>query len=206
MITEIEDYFTSGCGRCPRFATEECSTRPWIEGLLELRRICLAAGLAEAVKWGHPCYGHAGRNIAIIGAFRADFRISFFDAALLSDPRNLLEKQGPNTRHANAIRFADTDGVFRMEAALHGWLSEAKGHAEAGRRPPKDDTDLPMPKELAEALQADPDLAAAYHALTPGRQKSHLLAFNATKSPATRTARILKARDKILAGKGATER
>ena len=72
MITEIEDYFTRGCGRCDRFATPDCSTRLWIAGLEQLRRLCLAAGLTEMLKWGHPCYMHAGRNIVIMGAFRGD--------------------------------------------------------------------------------------------------------------------------------------
>ncbi len=54
MITEVEHYFTLGCGRCERFATADCSTRRWIDGLTALRRICLAAGLAETAKWGHP--------------------------------------------------------------------------------------------------------------------------------------------------------
>ncbi len=31
-----------------------------------------------------------------------------------------------------------------------------------------------MPDELAEVLDADPELAEAFHALTPGRQKSYL--------------------------------
>ena len=45
MITDPDDYFTKGCGRCERFATPDCSTRPWIEGLNALRRICLELGL-----------------------------------------------------------------------------------------------------------------------------------------------------------------
>ena len=52
MITDIEEYFSKGCGRCERFATSECSTRQWIQGLTDLRRICLEAGLVETVKWG----------------------------------------------------------------------------------------------------------------------------------------------------------
>jgi uncharacterized protein YdeI (YjbR/CyaY-like superfamily) len=86
MIEDIEDYFARGCGRCGRFATPDCSTRRWEEGLRGLRRLCREAGLAETVKWGHPCYMHAGRNLAILGAFRGDFRLSFFDAALMRDP------------------------------------------------------------------------------------------------------------------------
>ena len=31
MITDVEDYFTKGCGRCDRFGTPDCSTRRWID-------------------------------------------------------------------------------------------------------------------------------------------------------------------------------
>lgn len=77
MITDIEDYFIKGCGRCDRFDTPACSTMRWEKGLKTLREICRNAGLEEAVKWAHPCYRHAGRNIVIIGALRNDFRLSF---------------------------------------------------------------------------------------------------------------------------------
>ena len=80
MITEIEDFFTKGCGRCARFDTPDCSARVWGDGLLALRALCREAGLVETVKWGHPCYMHAGRNVALIGALRGDFRLNFFEA------------------------------------------------------------------------------------------------------------------------------
>ena len=80
MITKIEDYFSLGCGRCERFATADCSTQKWAGGLLALRQLCIDMTLVETVKWAHPCYMHKDRNIAIIGALRDDFRISFFNA------------------------------------------------------------------------------------------------------------------------------
>ena len=206
MITEIEDYFSKGCGRCDRFATPDCSTKLWAAGLADLRRICLAAGLTETVKWGHPCYMHAGRNIAIIGAFRGDFRISFFDAALMRDPEGVLEKQGPNTRYADMIRFADNGRVLAMEGVIRSYLRESMGYAEAGIRPPKEASDIDLPDEMTEALDSDPELAEAFHGLTPGRQKSYAINLNGAKTPATRVARIARFRDHILAGKGATER
>lgn len=206
MITDIEDFFARGCGRCARFDTPDCSTRKWAAGLADLRRICLAAGLEETVKWGHPCYMHAGRNIAIIGAFRADFRLTFFDAALMTDPAGVLEPAGPNTRHAGVFRFTDNAQVARMEPVIRAYLEEAMGHAAAGTRPPKDDSAPDLPDELVEALDHDPELAEAFHRLTPGRQKSHVIHLASAKTSATRNARIARLRDKILAGKGATER
>ncbi len=121
MITEIEDFFTQGCGRCERFATPDCSARKWAACLAELRRICREAGLMEAVKWGHPCYMHAGRNIALLGALREDCRLSFFHAALLKDPARILEKQGPNTQHADTVRFTGVDQVAAQAEVLREW-------------------------------------------------------------------------------------
>lgn len=206
MITDIEDFFTKGCGRCDRFATPDCSTRRWVQGLNELRRICRDAGLLETVKWAHPCYMHAGRNIAIIGAFRDDFRLSFLDAALLRDPEGLLEKQGPNTRHPDMIRFVGNGQVAEREPVILSYLREAMGHAEQGLRPPREDGAPDLPDELIAALDADPELAEAFQALTPGRQRSYAIALNSAKTSATRTARIARFRDRIIAGKGAMER
>ena len=92
MITNIEDYFTKGCDRCVKFNTPECATQIWAKGLAGLRTLCLDAGLDETVKWGHPCYMHAGRNIAIFGAFRENFRLSFMNGSLLKDTQKVLKK------------------------------------------------------------------------------------------------------------------
>ena len=181
MITNIDEYFLKGCGRCERFATPDCSTRQWIEGLTELRRICRDAGLVETVKWAHPCYMHADRNIAIIGAFRSDFRLSFFNAALMKDPEDVLEKQGPNTRHADMIRFVSNDAVAAMESVILSYLHEAMGYADAGIVAPKKENDIDLPEEIIEALEADPELAEAFERLTPGRQRSYVINLNSAE-------------------------
>jgi len=206
MITDPDDFFTQGCGRCDRFATPDCSTRPWIEGLNALRRLCLDVGLEETVKWAHPCYLHAGRNIALLGAFRSDFRLTFLNAGLLVDGEGVLEPQGPNSRTPGVIRFTGNGQVAQKEAIIRAYLRQLMDYAEAGTKPPKTERQIETPDELTEALDADPALAEAFHALTPGRQKSYLFALNQAKQPATRFARIEKFRDKILAGKGALER
>ena len=206
MITDIEDYFAKGCGRCDRFDTASCSTKRWRKGLAELRAICLSAGLEETVKWGHPCYMHAGRNIVLIGAFIGDFRLSFFNAALLRDPEGVLEKAGPNTRQAGTIRFTSEHKVAELAGTIGTYIEEAKEYADAGLKPPKDDSLPELPDELAEALDADPGLAEAFHALTPGRQRSYVIRLADAKKPETRVRRIEGFRARIMAGKGATER
>lgn len=206
MITDPETFFAKGCGRCDRFAAPDCSTMLWLPGLLTLRSLCRDAGLTEVAKWGHPTYMHRGRNIAILGAFRGDFRMTFFNAALLTDPEGALERQGPNTRHPDCLRFADSAAPLAMAPTIRAYLAEAMGYAEQGILPAKTPSDIELPAELVEALDVDPKLAEAFAALTPGRQKSWALFLNDAKTLATRQSRIEKGRAKIMEGKGATER
>jgi uncharacterized protein YdeI (YjbR/CyaY-like superfamily) len=206
MITDPATYFISGCGRCDRFATPECSAAIWADGQALLRTLCLDAGMTETAKCGHPCYMHAGRNVAILGAFRGNFRLSFFHASLLRDAGGLLEKQGPNTQNPDMLRFTSADDVAQKSAIITAYLHEAMQYAEAGFLPAKVARVLDIPDELIEAMDCDPELAEAFHALTMGRQKSWAFHLNATQVAATRFARIARARDKILAGKGALER
>jgi len=149
---------------------------------------------------------HGGRNIVIMGAFRKDFRLTFFNAALLKDQEHVLERQGANTQHPDMIRFTANHQVAEMEAIITTYLKEAMGYVEAGIKPEKEQRDLDLPDELIEALDADSELAEAFHALTPGRKKSYIINLNSAKKSETRIARIAKFRGKILSGKGATER
>ena len=206
MITDPDDFFTKGCGRCDRFATPDCSTRRWIDGLNDLRRICLDMGLQETVKWAHPCYMHAERNIALFGAFQGDFRLSFMNPGLLKDTEGVLEPQGPNSQTPSMIRFTAVEQVGERAPVIRAYLRQLMDHAEAGTKAVKAPREIDRPDELTEALDADPELAEAFQALTPGRQKSYLFALNQAKQSATRTARIEKFRDRIIAGKGAMER
>jgi uncharacterized protein YdeI (YjbR/CyaY-like superfamily) len=206
MISDPDDFFTDGCGRCDRFATPACATRLWIDGLNKLRQIFSGMGLEETAKWGHPCYMHAGRNIAMLGAFQTDFRLNFMNPSLLRDTEGVLGRQGPNSQTPGTIRFTATGQVGEKEPAIRAYLRQLMDHAEAGTKPPKISREIDMPDELIDAMDADPELAEAFHALTPGRQKSYMFNLNQAKQSATRVARIEKFREKIIAGKGALER
>lgn len=63
-----------------------------------------------------------------------------------------------------------------------------------------------LPPEVQEALAGNPDLAAAFDALTPGQRRGYLLHFTQAKQPGTRLARLAKRAPRILAGKGMHDR
>ena len=164
-------------------------------------------GLDETVKWGHPCYMHADRNIALVTAFRGDMRLSFMNVGLLTGSDGVLEPQGPNSARPSMIRFTAIERIGQLEPVIQNYLRQLMDHAAAGTAPPpRAERQIDMPGELTDALDADPQLAEAFQALTPGRQKSYLFNLNQAKHSATRVARIETFRDKIIAGKGALER
>ena len=124
----------------------------------------------------------------------------------MKDAEGVLERQGPYSKHPDMIRFTDNAQVAAMEKTIRSYLIEAMSYAEAGIKPPKDVSEIELPSELAEALNSDPELAAAFYSLTPGRQKSYVINLNSAKMSQTRASRIVAFRDRILAGKGAMER
>ena len=64
----------------------------------------------------------------------------------------------------------------------------------------------PLPDELATRLADDPALARAFAALTPGRQRSHVLHVRGAKQTETRARRAAQCAAEILAGRGFRER
>ncbi|MEJ1992999.1 MAG: YdeI/OmpD-associated family protein, partial [Maritimibacter sp.] len=114
--------------------------------------------------------------------------------------------QGPNTKHPDSLRFTGAAEVADMAPVIAAYIEEAQAYAEAGILPPKDTSAPDLPNELSDALDGDAELAEAFHALTPGRQKSYVINLNGAKKPETRLVRIEKFRDQIIAGKGANER
>jgi uncharacterized protein YdeI (YjbR/CyaY-like superfamily) len=60
---------------------------------------------------------HALRNVAIIRALRGDFRLTFFEAGLKSDPAGVLERQGPNMRFCRFLGHGDKIVTRELEIA-----------------------------------------------------------------------------------------
>ena len=178
----------------------------WRQELLALRAILLTGPLDEGFKWRQPVYMSGTANIALIGIFKDRCTLSFFKGALLNDDHGLLELPGPNSRAARIINFQNVAQIKAATGALNNYLDQAIQLEKDGAKVDLPKDDLPYPAELTQALADDPDLRAAFDALTPGRQRGYVLTFSQAKQAATRQARIAKARPQILEGKGIHDR
>lgn len=190
----------------PRFDRYFDRDTPWKAEKIALRRIVLAHPLTEELKWRQPVYCWQGANVAMIAGFKDRCALSFFKGALLSDPGGILEKPGANSRSARIAAFTAPGQIAARAGLLHACLTEAIANEAAGRKPDLQADDLALPSELADALDADAGLRAAWQGLTQGRRRGWILHVAAAKQPATRTRRVHKAAPAILSGKGPHDR
>ncbi len=203
----VDDYLAGGCGRCALGGTPECKVHNWPTELSQLRRIALACGLSEVVKWRVPCYTFQGKNILMLAAFRDYAAISFFKGALMQDPEGLLQAPGDNSQAVRYMPFTDANAIVGHEAVIKAYVSEAILLEKAGRKVTfKKIEQHPVPDELQALLEARPDVEEAFEALTPGRRRSHMLYIAGAKQEPTRQRRAEQCADKILKGKGWLER
>ena len=175
----------------------------WQAEIIALRQIVLACGLTEELKWGKPCYMQGEYNIVLIQAFKEYCALLFFKGVLLPDPDGLLIQIGENTRVARQMRFSSVPHVMQSQDAIKAYIQQAIAIEEAGLKVDLEtDSALVFPDEFQYRLDEQPDLKAAFEALTPGRQRAYNLYFSAPKQAKTRAARVEKCVAQILAGKG----
>lgn len=178
----------------------------WQAELAKLRTIVLESPLTEELKWGVPCYTFQKSNIVLIHVFKEYCALLFVKGALLMDPKGILIQQTENVQSARQVRFANFREVVELEPILKAYINEAKQVEKAGLKVNyKKATEFSIPDEFLSKLEDNPELDAAFYALTPGRQRAYLLYFSAPKQSKTRESRVEKSLPQILAGKGLSD-
>ncbi len=175
----------------------------WNAEYAALRQLCLASGLNEELKWGHACYDYDGRNVMVIHGFKDYCALLFMKGALLKAPEGILIQQTPNVQAARQIRFASLSEIKRKKPAVKACIVQAISLEKSGAKVKlKSAAEFAVPEEFKRRLDDDPRLAAAFRALTPGRQRGYLLYFASAKQSSTRAARVEKHASRIQKGLG----
>lgn len=203
---DVDSYLRDGCGRCDLYQTDACKVHRWSDALRALRAIVLECGLHEELKWGSPCYTLEGKNVLTLTALKERCALGFFKGAALQDPAGLLVAPGPNSRHMRQLVFLATADVDAHRDVIVAYVKQAIALERAGVRVDAPSGPEAMPDELAQRLHADPGLSEAFAALTPGRQRSHILHVLGAKQSGTRERRAEALVPLILAGRGFHER
>lgn len=187
----------------PRVSLAHRREKRWSAEFATLRQLCLASGLNEELKWGQACYDLEGSNVVLIHGFKDYCALLFMKGALLKDPKGILIQQTKNVQAGRQMRFASLADVTKQKAAVRAYIEQAIALEKSGARVKKKSvSQFDVPEEFQQRLDVDAELAEAFHALSPGRQKGYLLYFAAAKQSATRTARVEKHASRILKGLG----
>jgi uncharacterized protein YdeI (YjbR/CyaY-like superfamily) len=175
----------------------------WSAEFAVLRKLCLASGLNEELKWGQACYDLQGSNVVLIHGFKDYCALLFMKGALLKDSKGILIQQTKNVQSARQLRFTSLADVKAQAPAIAAYIKEAIAVEKSGAKVQKKSVaDFEMPAEFLTRLDDDPQLAEAFYALTPGRQRGYLLHFAGAKQAETRAARVEKHAPRILKGLG----
>jgi uncharacterized protein YdeI (YjbR/CyaY-like superfamily) len=187
----------------PDVSKAHARERHWSAEYAALRRLCLASGLNEELKWGQACYDFQGHNIVLIHGFKEYCALLFMKGALLKDPKGMLIQQTKNVQGARQIRFTSLADINKSKGAIKAYIREAIAVEKSGAKVKmKSAAQFDVPEEFQKRLDENCRLNDAFLALTPGRRKGYLLYFAGAKQSATRTARVAKHVPRILRGLG----
>jgi uncharacterized protein YdeI (YjbR/CyaY-like superfamily) len=187
----------------PHVTKVHSKEKHWSAEFSALRKLCLASGLNEELKWGQACYDFDGRNVVLIHGFKDYCALLFMKGALLEDSNGILIQQTKNVQSGRQIRFTALADVNKQKAAIKAYIEAAIALEKSGARVRrKTVADFDVPEEFLRRMDDDPALAEAFHALTPGRQKGYLLYFAGAKQSSTRAARVERQAPRIVKGLG----
>lgn len=174
----------------------------WSPQLQQLRAIFTQTELLKEIKWGAPCYSYNKKLVAGMAAFKNHYAIWFHQGVFLSDPAAKLNNaQEGKTKALRQWRFDAADTID--EPLVLSYLQEATENAKAGKQiKPKRNTNWTIPPLMQSVLNESKELAAAYKALTPGKQKDYANYIGEAKREATQRSRMEKIIPMILEGKG----
>lgn len=201
----VDEFLEIGCGRCEKGSTPECKVLSWQPELKLLRAIVLESGLTEEIKWMSPCYTTDGKNVVMVSAFNDCAVLSFHQGEMMTDPDNILQLPGKNSRYGRIIKFTDVKAIKAQKKTLLAYLAEAIEIRTSGKKMVIASDEPDLPEELIQAFEENRGFEEAWSALTPGRRRGYVLHFNSAKQSKTKVSRIEKCQPKIFAGKGWNE-
>ena len=187
----------------PRVTKVHGGEKRWGAEYAALRKLCLASGLNEELKWGQACYELDGKNVVLIHGFKDYCALLFMKGALLKDAQGLLIQQTKNVQSARQLRFTSLADIKKKKPAIEAYIQEAIALEKSGAQVKKKSVaQFEVAEEFQQRMDEDHKLAGAFRALTPGRQRAYLLYFAGAKKSATRAERVEKHAPRILRGLG----
>ena len=178
----------------------------WSQEMVKLRKIMLTLGIDETLKWSIPVYVANGKNVAGIIALKNYFGIWFFQGALLTDPESvLINAQADKTKAQRQWRFTCIKAL--KVRTIKRYVLEAVSLAEQGKEiKPNRNKPVNIPRELAQALAANPAAKKAYDLMSKSCRREYADHISDAKKTETKVRRIEKIMPMILKTEGLNDK
>lgn len=168
--------------------------RPILTRLREIAHAALPEG-EEGIKWGMPHFLLGGKNVAGMSAFKAHCAFVVHGEGR----QGAKEGMGGYGKIAALDELPPRDELVASIAAAAERVA-TKGSATAGTQR-KSRPELPVPADLAAALDARPEAKAVFTGFAPSHRREYIEWITEAKREATRTKRLAQAVEWIAEGK-----
>jgi uncharacterized protein YdeI (YjbR/CyaY-like superfamily) len=152
----------------------------------------------ETIRWGMPSFNYKGRILCQMAAFKAHAAFGFWRSEGLGREAGQDSAMGQFGRLKSVSDLPD-------EGELDAMIREAASLIDAGTRasrlPRQVKPELPMPDDLAAALEAHSSAQATYHGFPPSCRREYLEWIMEAKRADTRARRIAQAVEWMGEGK-----
>jgi len=144
--------------------------------------------IREDWKWG-PNFNKAGM-VCGIWAFKSHVTLTFFQGALLKDPKKILLHGTANARNRSA-KFTNASDID--ERTLVAYVREAVRNNERGLKAKPSGASLRTPADFQKALSRNAIAKKFFAGLTYTHRKEYIAWITSAKKPETRVRRISEA-------------
>ena len=151
----------------------------------------------ETIKWGMPCFVHAGGILCQMAAFKRHVSFGYWKHALVMDEAG-RDGMGSYGKMASA---ADLPPKATMRADLGKAMRLNEDGVKPERRKPMPRDALEVPDDLAAALEKHQAAKAAFDGFAPSHRREYLEWIVEARREETRTKRIVQAVEWMAEGK-----
>lgn len=155
--------------------------------------------ITVALKWQMPAYDYKGLMMGV-GAFKQKVTVFFHRGAEMPDPEGWFVGQEEN----KTMRSIQLKSIDDIDDQLETYIQNAiqvndSGKMKVKKSPPKPLPELPI--ELKELLDENPMAKEFYTSLNKTKKREYIVWISSAKREETKTARLAKTLEKLLANK-----
>jgi len=184
----------------PRIDAYIAKAQPFAQPILtHIRNVMHAAcpDAEETIKWGMPFWDYKGRIMGSMAAFKAHASMGLWRMGVEGPSK--VDKDGMG-QFGKLASIADLPNDAELTALIHKAMAIIdEGPAPRATKPTK--AELPVPEELAVALDANAAAKATFDGFAPSNRRDYVEWIVEAKRAETRAQRVAQAIEWMAEGK-----